>query len=408
MKLVRTDKPLLSLLLQSGLGRFGDHMAGVVYGWGILQQTGSGLWSGLVIASHIGVLVVGTLFAGRLIARFGARRVAITGAWTSAVAAAAVAGLFALGTADPLLIALVAAIGASLDGPANIAAETNYPEVARIARWNLLQLNAFDDGLDNAAALFAPAVGAALVASFGVGAAAGTIAALALASAVIVTMALPGFRNAASEAGLDLGPVLRFMRKDDVLFPMTVLFSLVLGIFLAIELVALPLAVKQSGGAPSIVAAFLAAAAAGSLSGALATVSLRRRLVLGPVVALSFLGLAAGALLLASGTNLWLTIAAGVITGLPSGIVTPIAITLFQSRPPRAMRADVQAVAGALVFAATPVALLLTGAAADSLAVGEVLIAMAAILAALAALALAWLPRLRLDDVKGASREGAP
>ena len=77
MQVVKTRKPLFGLLVQSGLGRFADRMAAIVYGWAILQQTGSGLWAGVVIAAHVGVLVIGTLFAGRLIARFGARRVAL-------------------------------------------------------------------------------------------------------------------------------------------------------------------------------------------------------------------------------------------------------------------------------------------------------------------------------------------
>lgn len=402
MKLIETRKPMLSLLMQSGIGRLGDHMAGVVYGWGMLQQTGSSFLSGLVIAAHLGALVVGTLFAGRLIARFGARRVAITGAWTSALAAAAVAALLASGNASALLIAVVAAIGASLDGPANIASETNYPEVARIARWNVLHLNALDDSLDSMALLFAPAIGAGLVVAFGVNVAAGAIAALAITSAVIVTLALPRFRNVGALTASSLGRVLRFMRSDPVLFPLTVLSSLVFGIIIAIQLVALPMAVKQAGGDPTTVAAVLSAAAAGSLAGALITAFLRNRLTLGPVVAVCFLGMALGTAMLTMGLEMWRVIAAGVIVGLPLGAVMPVAVTLFQSRPTRAMRADVQSVAGALVFAATPVAILLTGLAADALSIRGVLLAMAVMLVVLAAVALAWLPRLNLGLLKRA------
>ena len=131
MKLVRARWPIVGLMIQSGFARCANQMAEIVYGWAIQQQTGSGLAAGFVMAASVGALVVGTLFAGRIVARWGVRRVALSGAWVSALSACVIASLFAAGHADPLTIAAVAALGAVLDGPATTAVEPNLPAVAR-------------------------------------------------------------------------------------------------------------------------------------------------------------------------------------------------------------------------------------------------------------------------------------
>jgi predicted MFS family arabinose efflux permease len=399
---------LFGLLTQSGLARFADHMAGIVYGWSILQLTGSGFWSGVVIATHGAVLVLGILFAGRLIARFGARRVAITGAWTSALAASMIAALMWSGSATPLAIALVAALGAGLDGPSNIAAETNYPEVTRLARFDLLRLNAIDDGLDNTAALVAPASGAMLLAVIGTNAAVAMIALLMLASAVILTAALPRFRKAPGAGVAGLVPVLKHLYNDRILLPLTALFSLVIAIFAAIQLVVLPLAVKLSGGSPADVASFLAAAAAGSIAGAVTAGTLLARARLRTIAGASFLGLACGATILATGLDPMQLAAAGIVTGFPAGIVTPLAITLYQSRPPKAYRADVQSIAGALILSAAPLAIVVAGFVADLAGPGRTLLAMSVAAAIVAAIAVVWLPAVRTGEARTAQKADLP
>ena len=247
MQVAKTSKPLFGLLLQSSLARFADQTAAIVYGWAILQQTGSGFWAGVVIAANVGVLITGTLFAGRLIARFGARPVALAGAWLSVLSTTVIAVLLWQGSAHPLWIAAVCAVGACLEGPSNIASETNYPEVARIARWDLLRLNALDHSLENLAGLVAPAAGAAMVVAVGSAYGAVIIAVLCLISAVVLTAALPAFSRLQSAQAVSLGPVLAHLRQDRVLFPLTVLFSLVMALLGSLQFIILPLAVKQAG-----------------------------------------------------------------------------------------------------------------------------------------------------------------
>jgi hypothetical protein len=392
MHIVTSRRPMAGLLAQSALGRLADHMAGIIYGWGILQTTGSSAAAGLVIGAHVAVLIAGTMMAGRLIARFGARRVALTGVWLTAVSTTVVALLFMGGAPDPLLVALVGAAGAVLEGPANIASETNYPEVARIGRFDLLQLNAMDDTLDHLGALLGPTAGAAIVVAVGPAGGAGAVALLSLFAAGALTLSLPAFRRVTEAATTGPREVIAFLAADRILLPLTVLFGVVIALFAAIQLVILPRAVMAAGLDPSLIATFLATGAVGSLVGAALTATCGREVGVREVVSAAFATLALGAGLLALGTAPLPMAVAGFVCGLPTGFVAPIAAMLYQSRPPKALRADVQAIAGALVLGATPVTLFAFGLLSDAATAAALLAGIAVVLVVLAGIARAWLP----------------
>lgn len=383
---------MVGLLAQSGLMRLADQMAAVVYGWSILEETGSGGEAGAVIAASFGVLILGAFFAGRLIARFGARPIALTGAWLSACAAAAIASLFVLDAATPFSVAILAALGAALDGPAGIATETNYPTMARLGRVGVLRLNAFDDGLDHVASLIAPAAGAALVAFAGAEAGTIAVALLALAAAVVLTVSLPSFRATPGAGAVRLRAVLAHLWRDRLLFALTVLLSLALGLFFALQLVLLPLTLVATGSGPEPLAAFMAATGAASIAGAAAAGFARTQVPLRATFAAAFVLLALGAAMLTTGSGEKQLALAGALMGLPAGIVSPVAATLYQTRPPKVLRADMQAVTGAFIFAGAPIAVLLTGVLADRFGAPPLMLAIAAALLLLAACAAVVLP----------------
>jgi MFS family permease len=170
-------------------------MAAVVYGSGLLEASGSSVGPSLVMAASFGALAIGTFFAGRMIGRFGARPVAIAGLWVSLAAAGLIAALAAMGDADPTIIAIIAAAGAILDDPAGVASETKYPQIARLARFDLVRLNAIDDGLDNTSRLNAPALGALVVSALGLAAGSAMIAIVTLLAATLCTASFPAFRT---------------------------------------------------------------------------------------------------------------------------------------------------------------------------------------------------------------------
>jgi macrolide resistance protein len=389
---------MFGLLAQSGLARLSDQMAAVIYGWGLLETSGSSAGPSLVMAASFGALVVGTFFAGRMIARFGARFVALAGLWTSLAAAALIAVLTALGNTEPTVIAVVAATGAILDGPAGIASETRYPQIARFARFDLVRLNAIDDGLDNAAGLIAPALGALVVAALGLAAGAAMIAVLSLLAAMLCTASFPAFRTRYNSAG-GVASALRHLAKDRLLISITVLVALIIGLFVAVELVILPRALLAHDGlgARGLVA-FLFSAGLSGIVGALLAAPVARRLSLASQLSGATAIMALGIALPSFGLGWIVLIVSGALVGLPAGIVTPAISSLYQIRPPQNLRADLQALLGAIIFSAAPVAIIMAGAAVDRIDTGTLLfwLSIAAAIAAFGARLL--LPATMLQD----------
>lgn len=392
MHLPGTRWPMLGLVAQSGLARLSDQMAAIVYGWGLLRETESSATGGLVMAASFAALGFGTLFAGRLIGRFGARSIALASTWLSVTAAAAIAILLTMGLAHPALIALLAALGAVLDGPSAIASETHYPQIARLARFDLIKLNAIDDGLDGAATLVAPAVGVALVTVLGLAGGAWALALLGLLAALMLTVSFPRFPIIRGASSVTLRSVGQAILGDRLLSGLTLLFSIAVGVFVAVELVVLPRILHGTAQDAQLLTLFLLTGGVAALLGAALSKALAARLSLRAFLAGTFLSLAGGIALLTTSTAMPIITASAVLCGLPSGLIGPLAASIYQMRPPRALRANVQALSGALIFAAAPVAVFAAGLAVDALPIGLVLAVFAALMATGALLAAIALP----------------
>ncbi|MCU0949198.1 MAG: hypothetical protein MUF47_13280 [Porphyrobacter sp.] len=392
MRLATATWPMLGLLTQSGLARLSDQMAAIVYGWGMLNGSGSSASGAIVMAASFAALVIGTLFAGRLISAFGARRVALAGVWVSVLAASLIALMLHFGFANPALIAILAALGAILDGPSAIASEMHYPQMARLARFDLIRLNALDDGLDGAATLIAPATGVLLVTNFGLVGGATALAVLGLSAALVLTVSFPRFKPVSGASSITLRAVGQALLADRLLAWLTLLFSIAVGVFVAVELVMLPrLLLAEADGARQLTL-FLIAGGVAALAGAALSRRVAASLSLPHLLGAGFLSLAVGTGLLAFSTGTSALLASAALTGLPSGVIGPLAASIFQTRPPRALRADMQALSGALVFASAPIAVLAAGIAMDALPTGATLLSCAALLALGALIVMVALP----------------
>jgi hypothetical protein len=131
----------------------------------------------------------------------------------------------------------------------------------------------------------------------------------------------------------------------------------------------------------------------GGIAGAMSAEWFAAKMQLRAVIALSFAFLAAGVALFMGGVDEMRLLVSGITMGLPAGILSPIAAALFQTRPPKALRADVQAVATTAILGVAPAAMLTAGLVADNVPHDVLLLIKTAALAALAIIALLWLPR---------------
>ncbi|MEN1585681.1 MFS transporter, partial [Pseudomonas aeruginosa] len=136
--------PLLGSQAAGAVGALGNAVAMVAMPWFVLELTDSPAQAGLAAAAGTVPLVAGMLFGGSLIERFGPRRVAVCGDLVSAASVAAVPALHALGLLSLPLLLLLIALGAVLDGPTRVAADSRRPELARLARTPLERATSHD------------------------------------------------------------------------------------------------------------------------------------------------------------------------------------------------------------------------------------------------------------------------
>ncbi len=293
-----------------------------------------------------------------------------------------------------MLIAVLAAVGAILDGPSAIASKTHYPQVARLARLDLIKLNALDDGLDGVATMIARAAGVTLVTYFGLVGGAGALAFFGLVAALLLTFSFPRFRAHHGSGSITLQLVGQFICADRLLSILTLLFSIAIGIFVAVQLVVLPKLLVGSPQDAKLLALFLLTAGLASLVGAALSKPAATWLSLRTILSTAFLLLAGGIALLSIKVDLSVIVASAICVGLPSGLIGPLAASIFQMRPPQAMRADVQAVSGALLCAAAPIAVLVAGFAVDLFAPTVVLTTLAPFRASGALFAFLAVPKV--------------
>lgn len=392
-------RQLLALLLaRTGVSRLGDQMGTVIYVWAALE-TGGAFWAGVVGAAAFAPSAFGAALGGPLVARFGGPAIFLAAGIVNAVGAALLASLLLGGAPAPGLIAAIVAASALLDLPALVAAESRRPELARLARVRLFRLNAWDDLLEQGATVAGPALGGVALVALGAGQAALVVAGLALLALLATLVTLPALRaprSAPSPALPALRQAAAALRRDPATVWTLALSAMGLALFLALEVVVLPAAVRAAGGGPEDATLFLAALGGGAILGGIGIGLLGARLERAPIGPLFATGLAGLALGTAAVAMAPLAPAAllggGMLAGLAVAPLTPLVMTLVQTRPPRALRAHALGLAQAAMIGGAPVAAIGFGLAAEFTAPGALLFTIAALFAALALAALAARP----------------
>jgi macrolide resistance protein len=393
---------LLALLLaRTGLSRLGDQMGAVIYVWAALE-TGGALWAGVVGAAAFAPAAFGAALGGPLVARLGGPIIFLAAGIANAAAAALLAWLLLGGAPAPWLIAAIVAASSLLDLPAIVAAESRRPELARLARIRLFRLNAWDDLVEQGSTVAGPALGGVTLLALGVGQAALAVAGLAMLALLATLAALPALR-APRLAPPPALPALRkaaaALRGDATIVCTLALSGAALSLFLALEIVVLPAAVRAAGGGPGDATLFLAALGVGAILGGVGVAAFSARLertTIGMLFAAGLAGLALGASAVAiSPLAPAALVGGGLLAGLAVAPLTPVVMTLVQTHPPRALRAHALGLAQAAMFAGAPVAAISFGLAAELANPRALLLAVAALFGALALAALAARPLAR-------------
>lgn len=383
------------VMAAGGLVRLSNGLASVAYPWAALEIAGPA-FAGWVAFAVLAPMALGGLFGGVLVENFGVRKIAIASGLMSAVSALAIAILALIGQLTATGFVLLVFAGSLLDGPALTANQARWPEIARLARVPLLRANALDASLDHVVILVGPFMAGLAIWLGGWQAGLTAVAAAGVFALLATAAAMPGFRprggRAASITALVEGA--HFIWRAPLLRVILLIGLAATAVFMALESVVVPSLVKADGQSPAVLTIYLVAAG----FGALASAGLFTRLVRVPQlstmlgVALALMAIAVG-LMAFSRSPLTMAISGGLL-GLAFGPLGPVIDTLFQTLPPKRLRAQVLALSMTIELAGAPIASVAAGYVMEQLG-GIAVIAIGAGLLASLALVSVTLPVLR-------------
>ena len=375
----------------------------VAFPWLVLQTTGDARATATIAAVTALPLLASMLFAGAVVDVLGRRAVAITSDVLSMLSVVLVPVLAATVGLGFGLLLLVAALGAVFDPAGLTARETMLPAAARSAGLSLERANGIHETSYSVAFLVGPGIGGVLIGLIGSTATFwATAVAFALSALLMAVTRMPASgRPARSERPQGMWRSTRvglaFLWDDRVLRAVAILTALLVGVWLPVEGVVLPVlfnALDQ----PERLGFLVTAMSAGGVIGALGYTWLGPRLPRRPAFVVALVGCAIPVLAMAFLPPYPVMLVLGVVTGVFFGAVNPITNLAMQNRTPEALRGRVVGVMGSAAYAAGPLGYLVAGPLVEAWGAQAVFVLFTALLLVVS-VATAFLPALhRLDD----------
>jgi MFS family permease len=403
----RTWRPLLALETATLVSAAGNGVALVALPWVVLDLTGSAADVGLVAAAAAVPLVLSAFVAGTIVDRFGRRRTAVVSDVLSGISIAAIPLAAAAGVLSLWLLVALAALGAVFDPAGVTAREAMLPAAAGSARLRRERVNGIHEAVFGVAFLVGPALGGLLIAAVGAEA---TLWATAIAFG-LSTLASALVRLPRVERPQHDGPRsiwrdglegLAFVWRDRTLRALTILFTVLVGAWVPIEGIILPV-YFQAQDAPERLGIVLMAMSVGGIVGALAYGAVGHRVARRTAVLVGLIGTALPVVGMAFLPRFWLLVLLGAATGLLYGPINPIANLVLQEAAPPHLLGRAIGVLTSLAYAAGPVGFLVVGPVIDLAGLRPTFLVLALILVAVA-LAAPFVGSLKGLDAPSARR----
>jgi MFS family permease len=384
-----------AFLIGNSISLVGNTLTLVALPWFVLQTTGSASKTGLTGMAFALPAFLAGLFGGILIDRLGGRRMSVIADLVSGISVALIPVLhLTVGLSFWQLLILVF-FGAMLDIPGLTARRTMLPQLSERADVRPEAMNSAFETTDAFAIIVGPAMAGLLIAWIGavnlllVDAATFAVSALLIGLFVPDTTAHPvdndGLAEEVGSAWSEIMAGLRFIRADRLLLALALILvftNLFNGPFFS---VIMPVIVNDRYGAASAYGLLLTAFGIGSLMGGAAYGGFgyrirNRRLELWLV---GFASVAVVRWVLVPDFPYILLLAAMELSGLLSGPMNPLLVTVRFERIPMHLRGRVFATFAALASIADPFGMVATGYAIERVGLHETLIVTAALFTAL-------------------------
>ena len=398
--------PLVLLESANAASGLANAIVMIALPWLVLDRTGSAASAGLVVAAASLPGIVVSPLVGVAIDRFGRRIVSIVSDILSAISVAAFP-LVALSQDLGLgWILALAVLGATFDPAGYTARKSMLPDVSTASRFPLDRLNGIHEGVFGVGWAVGPALGAVLIAAVGPIQAFWVPFGLFVVAIIAIVLLRVGdegqdARQAAGDdadgtwRGLVVGATMLW--RDPVLRAVTIALMVLAAVYLPTESVVLP-AYFEGRDEPASLGIIVSVMSLGTVVGAFGYGWLSKRFTRYQLVRLVLIGTAVSIVPLALLPPLPIMIVAGLALGLAWGPFSPLMNTLVQRRVPPDMQGRVYGVQMSVLYAAPPIAFLITGWSVEQFGVQATYLALAVILA-VTSIAVLFVPSIRdVDD----------
>jgi MFS family permease len=376
-----------SLVAADVVSLTGNRISLLAIPWFVLETTGSATRTGLVAFFAFLPLAGAAFVGGHVVDRFGGRRTSVASDLASAGTTLLVPVLHYMGLLSfPLLLLLVFA-GTALDGPGATGRRALVPDAASASGWRLEVVTSAMEGAFRSTQMIGGAAAAALIATVGAPAALLVNSSTFVVSACLIGFGARGLGGAPEPPPplrASLAEGLRFLRNDDVLRAIVLLFVFANMLENALIAVLLPTYAQRTSGEALTLGLPVAALGAGALLGAGLYGRYGARLRLDVTVAFGLL--LSGPpkyLVLSFEPSLAVVVGVFFVSSLAAGPLNPMLAGLQLRRIPAPLRGRVLGATMSAVVASIPLAVLVAGALADAAPVTLVLLVGAALYTAL-------------------------
>jgi MFS family permease len=358
--------PFLALETATALAGIANGIATVAFPWLVLERTGDPSAAAAIGAITLVPLLATSLISGTIVDLVGRRTVSVASDLLSFLSVAAIPlldGWIGLGVG---WLAALAVLGATFDPAGITARESMLPDAARASGLALERANGIHEATWGVAFLVGPGVAGLLIALVGAVATFwGTAACFAASAILLAVLRIPGSGRPVAEVrgegfwGATLAG-LAFLWRDRVLRSAAILAALLIGLWLPVEGVILPV-YFQDRGAPGELGAVLMALSGGAVLGALAYAAIGDRVRRRTAFVGAMIGTSLAVVGMAFLPPLVGLLAFGFASGALYGPINPIINIAMQERTPNALRGRVVGLITSASYAAGPAGYLVAG-----------------------------------------------
>jgi MFS family permease len=357
--------PFLALETATALAGIANGIATVAFPWLVLERTGNPSAAAAIGAITLVPLLATSLISGTIVDLVGRRAVSVASDLLSFLSVAAIPlldGWIGLGVG---WLAALAVLGATFDPAGITARESMLPDAARASGLALERANGIHEATWGVAFLVGPGVAGLLIALVGAVATFwGTAACFGAAAILLAVVRIPGSGRPVAEVREGFWDAtlagLAFLWRDRVLRSVAILAALLIGLWLPVEGVILPV-YFQDRGAPGELGAVLMALSGGAVLGALAYAAIGDRVRRRTAFVGAMIGTSLAVVGMAFLPPLVGLLAFGFASGTLYGPINPIINIAMQERTPNALRGRVVGLITSASYAAGPAGYLVAG-----------------------------------------------